>query len=303
MGSAAACSTVARHRSTPGCASSKRRSSCLCPHVRLRCPASPNDDGGLICRAAQRNPVDVLEEAPPPALVLRVPAKLLLDFLVGGALDPHIIMSVGQAAEAYRRELAGCGQAVAIPTHASGQPRITQSRIWFAKEPATRNLWLADPGLTLTRTQYPAIVCNTGTENPLPMRNSQAPATPDRSLIMSRWAVRVRSSALLIRLRFIKYSARVKPLQMIQGFSETTLTPPGAVVDSRKDKWRWWGIGVGACRSPCAPIWAPRLRYWCTIWLNRWRLSGPEQADSTRTMVRARNRTSVRRARFSSARP
>jgi hypothetical protein len=109
---------------------------------------------------------------------LRVPAELLLDLLVGGASGHHIIMSVGQAAEAYRRELAGCGQGVAIPTHAAGQPRITQSRIWFAKEPATRNLWLADPSLTLTHTQYLAIMCNTGTENPLPMRNSQGRATP-----------------------------------------------------------------------------------------------------------------------------
>jgi hypothetical protein len=147
----------------------QRRSSCLCPHVPLRCPANSND-GGLICYAARRNPGDVLEETPPPALVLRVPAELLIDLLVGGAPDPHISMSVGQAAEAYGCELAGCGQGVAIPTHASGQPRITQSRIWFAKEPATPNPRLADPpdpSLTLTRTQYPAIVCNTGNEKPL----------------------------------------------------------------------------------------------------------------------------------------
>jgi ketopantoate reductase len=32
----------------------------------------------------------------------------------------------------------------------------------FAKEPATRNLRALDPNLTLTRTQYPAIVGNRG---------------------------------------------------------------------------------------------------------------------------------------------
>src|SRR5829696_8694158 len=109
-------------------------------------------------------------------------------------------MSVGQAAEAYRRELASCGQAVAILTHASDQPRITQSRIWFAKEPATRNLRLADPSLTLTRTQYPAIVCNTGNGKFVAYAELASPcnrsATTDRSLVMSRWAVRVPSSAL-----------------------------------------------------------------------------------------------------------
>jgi hypothetical protein len=36
-----------------------------------------------------------------------------------------------------------------------------------AKEPAPRNLRLADPSLTLTRTQHPAIVSNTGNKRSL----------------------------------------------------------------------------------------------------------------------------------------
>jgi hypothetical protein len=39
--------------------------------------------------------------------------------------------------------------------------------IWFAKELATRNPRRADPSLTLTRTQYPAIVSNRENNKPL----------------------------------------------------------------------------------------------------------------------------------------
>src|SRR5829696_2039496 len=135
-------------------------------------------------------------------------------------------MSVGQAAEAYRRELASCGQAVAILTHASDQPRITQSRIWFAKEPATRNLRLADPSLTLTRTQYPAIVCNTGNGKFVAYAELASPcnrsATTDRSLVMSRWAVRVPSSVPPIRLLQAKYTEFAKPSVRRRGFFDTT---------------------------------------------------------------------------------
>jgi hypothetical protein len=46
----------------------------------------------------------------------------------------------------------------------SPYPALSNRRC--AKEPAPRNLRLADPSLTLTRTQYPAIVCKAGNRNP-----------------------------------------------------------------------------------------------------------------------------------------
>jgi hypothetical protein len=61
-----------------------------------------------------------------------------------------------------------------------------------------------DPSLTLTRTQHRAIVGNRGNRRPLiyagyasPCKPLQRSATPDRTLVMCRSAVRVRSSALL----------------------------------------------------------------------------------------------------------
>src|SRR5918998_5382697 len=56
------------------------------------------------------------------------------------------------------------------------------------------NLSPPDTNLISPRTQYGAI---RSTESRLDMRILQPPATPDGSLVMSRSAVRVRSSALL----------------------------------------------------------------------------------------------------------
>jgi hypothetical protein len=53
----------------------------------------------------------------------------------------------------------------AVMSEESPYPALSTRRC--AKEPAPRNLQRADSSLTLTRTQYPAIVGNTGNRNPV----------------------------------------------------------------------------------------------------------------------------------------
>jgi hypothetical protein len=69
----------------------------------------------------------------------------------------------------------------AVMSEESPYPALSTRRC--AKEPAPRNLRLADPSLTLTRTPYPAIVGNAGNRRPLiyagfaSQRNPQQPLT------------------------------------------------------------------------------------------------------------------------------
>jgi hypothetical protein len=73
--------------------------------------------------------------------------------------------------------------------------------------------------LTLTRTQYPAIVCKAETETPLSMRVLQAYATADRSLVMSSKAVRACSSAL----SFWSVDSSIQWAALVPMFPELTI--------------------------------------------------------------------------------
>src|SRR5215210_2969997 len=67
----------------------------------------------------------------------------------------------------------------------------------------------------------------------------QRSATPDRTLVMSRSAVRVRSSALSIRLTYAKFvSSRSPPGQRRAAF-DTILIPPPATEGGREMALRY----------------------------------------------------------------
>src|SRR5215210_5232608 len=80
------------------------------------------------------------------------------------------IARIAQEAEVVGRDRAGGTQFIATPTNASSKIRICYLRIWCAKEPETRKIHKLprplDPSLTLTRTQYPAILGNRGNKKP-----------------------------------------------------------------------------------------------------------------------------------------
>ena len=61
------------------------------------------------------------------------------------------------------------------PPRFGGRP--SACRTCFAKESATRNVRALDPSLTLTRTQYPAMVGKRGNENPLRIAGFAIPCT------------------------------------------------------------------------------------------------------------------------------
>jgi hypothetical protein len=68
----------------------------------------------------------------------------------------------------------------AVMSEESPYPALSTRRC--AKEPAPRNLRLADPSLTLTRTQYPAIVGNTGNRKPLTYAEIASPCNAQQPL-------------------------------------------------------------------------------------------------------------------------
>jgi hypothetical protein len=124
--------------------------------------------------------------------------------------------------------------------------------IWFAKEPATRNLRTLDPSLTLTRTQYPAIVGNRGNKEPRSYagkcRPVQRSATTDRTLVagVGISGSQVRSSALFLPARVVKTKShrcwcRGFCKQYVSSrFSKSLVPCVGEIkVVAGPSRWRW----------------------------------------------------------------
>jgi hypothetical protein len=99
----------------------------------------------------------------------------------------------------------------AVMSEESPYPALSTRRC--AKEPAPRNLRLADPNLTLTRTQCPAMVDNTGAGNSLPMRDLQDPATLSNHWPHTRNEQISGSSPLVGSLFFSRFAAKSLDLE------------------------------------------------------------------------------------------